>query len=558
MHNIMKLKNRVAKLSLLAVSGIILSGCLDGSGDSSSTTDTTSQTGFTVSGTISGVTRPLSINLNGETIQITTDGSFAFSTALSDAATYSVAASSNTHQTCEVSNGSGTVSGSDISDVAISCRKVIYFAGKDATNGSELWRSDGTEAGTYRVSGINLGQNIVNTDPRNIAVLDDNTVVFVGRSTEGMELFKSDGTEAGTMMIKDINTGTGPANPFGFTMMNGVLYFTAEETQYNPELWHTDGTEAGTYKVGAGFTAYGYGAWLTAIDNTLYFVASNDFDSTNYELWKSDGTDAGTVMVKDINPGMGVSSSPEQFMAMGGELYFNANDGTHGVELWKSDGTDAGTVMVKDVNAGANNGSIGPLAVMGNTLYFRGLEGVYGDELWKTDGTDAGTVLVKDINPGNAHGSPMYVSVFNNTLYFQALEPNTRQELWKSDGTDVGTVMVKDIYPGTVAGMSYGLTEVNGALYFSGNDGSTGGNELWRTDGTTAGTTLAADLFCLSGGNQCGGFPQGFVAGQPFTLGENGSFYFKATDDGGVTYRLTRSDGTQAGTVILKGSELFL
>ena len=52
--------------------------------------------------------------------------------------------------------------------------------------------------------------------------------------------------------------------------------------------------------------------------------------SGKVDLWKSDGTEAGTVMVKDIN--FAGSSYPEEMIAVGDVLYFQATDGSHGPE----------------------------------------------------------------------------------------------------------------------------------------------------------------------------------------------------------------------------------
>ena len=39
--------------------------------------------------------------------------------------------------------------------------------------------------------------------------------------------------------------------------------------------------------------------------------------------------------------------------AVGGVVYFVANDGKHGLELWESNGTQLGTSLVADVNPGS-------------------------------------------------------------------------------------------------------------------------------------------------------------------------------------------------------------
>jgi len=59
-------------------------------------------------------------------------------------------------------------------------------------------------------------------------------------------------------------------------------------------------------------------------------------------------------------------------------------------------------------------------------------------------------------------------------------------------------VMVKDIYPGITSSSPNYLTEVNGELYFVANDGKNGA-ELWKSDGTAAGTVMLKDIIIRGG-----------------------------------------------------------
>jgi ELWxxDGT repeat protein len=252
--------------------------------------------------------------------------------------------------------------------------------------------------------------------------------------TNGRELWRSDGTAAGTVLVKNIapdkNNNPQSSNPQYLTVVNGVLYFSAAGG-----LWKSDGTAAGTVLVKNVDAAY-----LRNVNGTLFFVGT---DTTNgAELWKSDGTSAGTVLVKDINPGSAGSLTQEFFVGSGnvnGRLYFSANDGVHGREPWVSDGTPAGTVLVKDINPGTADSAPGWFTNVNGLVYFDVLQDpTYGVELWQTDGTPAGTVLVQDIYPGSQGSEPLDLTSLNNKLYFEATDPVHGRELWDPPPVDNG------------------------------------------------------------------------------------------------------------------------
>jgi ELWxxDGT repeat protein len=358
------------------------------------------------------------------------------------------------------------------------------------------------------------------------------TLFFTAHTEDhGVELWKSNGTPAGTVLVKDINPGTwsytyngntytGPnsSSPLGLTAVGNTLYFSARTDAHGRELWKSDGTAAGTVMVkdvapGGSSAVYSYERPIGAIGSTVYFAADDGVNGK--ELWKTDGTAAGTTLVKDIYPGGHTygeysyinSSSPDGFTTVGTTLFFSAGDETHGRELWKSDGTAAGTRLVTDIRAGDDSalGSYNAdLEAIGSTVFFAAT-GTNGKELWRSDGTAAGTTLVKDIDPGTEtyegvtyprSSEPRSLTAVGTTLFFSAETPANGRELWKSNGTAAGTVMVKDIRPGEQRSMhsySGSLAAVGGTLFFGAAD-ATNGSELWKSDGTAAGTVMVKDI----------------------------------------------------------------
>ncbi|MCA9099013.1 MAG: hypothetical protein KDA36_11525, partial [Planctomycetaceae bacterium] len=80
---------------------------------------------------------------------------------------------------------------------------ILYFSAFGSGSGYELWRSDGTDAGTYRVKDIATGSS--SSSPTLLTNVNGTLYFQATDGTSGVELWKSDGTEAGTVRVKDIN-----------------------------------------------------------------------------------------------------------------------------------------------------------------------------------------------------------------------------------------------------------------------------------------------------------------------------------------------------------------
>ena len=104
--------------------------------------------------------------------------------------------------------------------------------------------------------------------------------------------------------------------------------------------------------------------------------------------------------------------------------------------------------------------------------------------------------MVKDIAPGYNTSYPLGFCINNGIVFFAADDKVNGTELWKTDGTTAGTVMVKNINPagsGIFTGGTRKIVTMGGNVYFSADDGSNG-KELWKSDGTAAGTVLVKDI----------------------------------------------------------------
>ena len=382
----------------------------------------------------------------------------------------------------------------------------IYFAGVDATHGTELWVTDGTQSGTKLVQDFVAGTN--SSLPADF-VQYKGDLYFTDSSSAGREIYKLSGVDGAISLLKDINPGIPNAfdkNSANFQISNGLLYFVADDGTSGKELWVSNGTSSGTKllkDISVGNASTSFSQFITLGNQLIFTVVTATY---SMDLWKTDGTN--TSLIHSFNVDYSAFGA-FGLMVFNKKIYFAGTDVVHGTELWSTDGNSAS--MVADIFPGSSSGiPNSSTPQLFNSVFINGkflftAISDKGAELWSSDGTTANTQMIKDINSGAEGSDPILFPVinfskvlegagifdfydrgtlFNGSIFFAADDGTNGKQLWKTDGTLAGTKMVQAIgAPSYGVGDTYFYTKTG--LYFSANDG-TNGTEPWFTNGTTA------------------------------------------------------------------------
>ncbi|MGL5097683.1 MAG: hypothetical protein ACRDD1_19015, partial [Planctomycetia bacterium] len=301
----------------------------------------------------------------------------------------------------------------------------------------------------------------------------------------GREVFRSDGTAAGTSLIKDINPGndSGAEGTAFFSealpILNGFAYFIGDDPQAGRELWKTNGTEGGTSRVidlapGPDDAFFGIisDRQIVEAGGFIYFIAGDGQNGPfGEELWKTDGTANGTTLVADVLPGNG-GGTIISLGTIGDRVVFSTFVASNGAELFVTDGTPAGTLPFAAAN-GARPSQANSFTEMNGFSYFSAGSDflVFDRVLWKSDGTTSGTSIVADLYPGAESSAPSGLTAINGILYFAANSPGSGFEVFTYQE---GGVPVKqpETAPGplsSVRGQDDGgvtFAEFGGRIYF--------------------------------------------------------------------------------------------
>lgn len=370
--------------------------------------------------------------------------------------------------------------------IYIITNRVVSFS--PFTFESEIWKSDGTAAGTSLVKTMPqiVSSSISNVwtsdrDAKKNFSVNGNTMFFGGYdAANGVELWKTDGTPAGTMMVKDINAGSAGSTPAAFCKLNNEIFFTCIQSGSARKLWKTDGTDAGTVQIAVAEPFFIVDNAVGIVNNKMIFYAHNTVDG--FEPYVSDGTAAGTFMLANINPS--------------GNSWITQSQNAH-------------------------------LRFNNNYCFFVASNGT-ARALWRTDGTSAGTIQLTT-NTQNASSNVSggsYTETDNNGIWM--IEYNTsgsgnNEKLYRSNGTPQGTYLA-------TSGLSFGqyLKSYNGALWMQSRDiGSAANAEPWRCGGNQQTTGKAFDLAFLGGNFSYSSNPFGYFTKQ-------GKLYFFATPINGT------------------------
>jgi ELWxxDGT repeat protein len=354
------------------------------------------------------------------------------------------------------------------------------------------------EDGLQPIATVNDG-----TGPGAAAAALGNLLYFSVVRDGAWEIWRTDGTTAGTSRLAGLPAEAGRVGVL--TASAARLYFMTYPENGNGHLWTSDGTAAGTRQliVLPGFQSFPAfdvpkAERFTRVGNLDYFVTFNELlEGDSYLLWRTDGTPAGTRQV-ELSTNLTVLY-PEEMIGHEGALYLLGKDSdnyTYTSVLWRVDGDTV--VQVRSFGQGAGVGS--SLAEAGGLVLFALEDEEHGSELWASDGTAAGTRILREISPGSVSAHVSELTPAGARVFFTAWDEDHGIELWQTDGTEAGTRLVHDLAPGPASSSPRELTVMGDQLYFSADDGLTG-RELWALPlSGSGGCQPSTRVLCLQGG----------------------------------------------------------
>ena len=239
-------------------------------------TVTCSTNTYTVGGAVTGLTGTVTLLNNGtNSTPISTDGSFTFSTAIAEGSTYNVTVQTQpTEQTCTVTNGSGTISSANVTNVTVTCVTNNTTLSVDATGIIPVYSGSGTP-GTITVTNTGMTYTAYNVSASLpwTGVTQDNTncasIAPLGTCTLSFHSTKPYVAQNNIIVTGD-NITSPPTTTLAFSMSSYLVFAVPsgstalvvanDDATGSPVIWSSN--SSGTYD--GGVAIYGISETSTA------------------------------------------------------------------------------------------------------------------------------------------------------------------------------------------------------------------------------------------------------------------------------------------------------
>jgi len=350
----------------------------------------------------------------------------------------------------------------------------LFFVVCPTGSACEAWSSDGSPAGTARLGEIDCGEELYNICE--LVAVGDQAFLIADGPGGVLSLWLADGPAHSLVLLKE--------TPLAHFLSPGAgrVFFVAEDDGL--EIWTSDGTAAGTRSITSLGPPDAIESIFKSIDGRLYFVAKEQ--GLGHELW-SIGAAAESLrrLTNFSDPDAGVFSVEKA----GDRIVFVARQGQTGFKLWSSRGDLQTTAPL----AGCPGGCpfvASELAPLGNgrlVLYGNGGKGGF----WVTDGSGAGTRLLAQ---GRQRRNFAQFATAAGRALFVITNELADPELWLTDGSKAGTFFVTHGGPGWSHYIGWSsplfIGATNSRLLFPAGILQPA---LWISDGTPAGSRPLID-----------------------------------------------------------------
>ena len=278
----------------------------------------------------------------------------------------------------------------------------------------------------------------------------------------GRELWRTDGTAAGTQLAMDLIPGPdshwalpAPRLDGRIASLGAILIYADESASGGIELWVLPPSSApqSLGKFPGASVLEPFADARSARVGQRFVFAIESADPSERGVWSTDGTPNGTQRLID--------TQAVRWMRSDGVRAYIATDPFQVGELHVTDGSLAGTQMLMGAGLDYRNPTATPGVFYQGALHLGAQaqstpQGNLGSELVRTDGTLAGTQVVADLVPGNGSSGPTDLVLHQGALHFVGqLDAALGRELYRYDSANQSAQLVHEFGQG-ITPLSFG------------------------------------------------------------------------------------------------------